>query len=71
MPLEEAAGGEDEEIEEAGAIAAMGIGSIMRQTVELVGIEGGGGVEELDARLPENQINQLTDKLKPILFELQ
>ena len=71
MPLEEAAGGEDEEIEGAGATAAMGIGSTIRQTVELVVIEGEGGAEELDARLPENQINQLTDKLKPISFELQ
>ena len=73
IPLAEAAGGEDEdeEIEGAGAIAAMGIGSTTRQAVELVGIEGEGGVQELDARLPENQINQLTDKLKPISFEPQ
>lgn len=49
----------------------MGIGSTIRQTVNLAGIEGEGGVEGLDARLPENQTNQLTDKLKRILFELQ
>ena len=74
MPPEEAAGGEDEEIEGVGAIATMGIGSTIRQTVNLAGIEGEGGVEGLeglDARLPENQTNQLTDKLKRILFELQ